>query len=82
MDGLTAKQLEVAQFIQRFRAANGYPPTRREIALNFGWASINAAEEHIRALVRKGVLTIDTGIARGMKLVDAALVDAALSTVA
>ena len=46
----------------------GYPPTRAEIAKTLGFKSANAAEEHLRALARKGVIRIMAGVSRGIRL--------------
>ena len=66
---LTEAQEKVLTFIDEFRAANQYPPTRREIARHFGWASENAAEQHLRALEAKGRVKINRGVARGLVVV-------------
>jgi repressor LexA len=46
------------------------PPTRAEIAGAFGFASPNAAEDHLRALAKKGAITLEPGSARGIRLVE------------
>ncbi len=51
---LTPRQAEILAFIKRCLDDNGYPPTRAEIALELGFKSPNAAEEHLKALARKG----------------------------
>ena len=56
MSDLTPRQQAVFQFIQDFVREHGLPPTRSEIASAMGYRSVNAAEEHLRALARKGVL--------------------------
>jgi repressor LexA len=66
---LTDVQSKVLTFIDEFRAANQYPPTRREIARHFGWSSDNAAEMHLQALERKGRIRINRGVARGLVVV-------------
>jgi SOS-response transcriptional repressor LexA len=50
------------------RIADGFAPTRAEISREFGWASANAAEDHLRALERKGLLKVLPGTARGIVL--------------
>jgi repressor LexA len=60
MAALTPRQAEVLAFILSFQAENGMPPTRVEIAAHFGWSSANAAQDHIRALTRKGALRLPT----------------------
>ena len=54
MDDLTPRQRQVLRFIQDALAEHGMPPTRAEIAGALGFKSANAAEEHLRALQRKG----------------------------
>ena len=71
MTELTARQAEVLQLIADFLQATGFPPTRAEIAKQLGFRSANAAEEHLRALQRKGVITLVAGSARGIVLKDA-----------
>ena len=56
--------------IQEFIAETGMPPTRAEIASELGFKSANAAEEHLRALQRKGVLELLPGASRGIQLKD------------
>lgn len=53
---LTTKQSELLFFMQAFEAENDALPTDRTIARHFGWASTNAAFEHLRALARKGLI--------------------------
>ena len=66
MKDLTARQAEVLAFIKRHSALCGRPPTRAEISEHFGWSSINAADDHVRALVRKGAIRRDKNTARGL----------------
>jgi len=68
MAELTARQREIFTFLRRFMSERGHPPTRAEIAAHLGFRSANAAEEHLRALARKGVLTLVPGAARGIQL--------------
>jgi len=65
---LTPRQQEILDFIRHTLEALGAPPTRAEIALAFGFASANAAEEHLRALARKGAIAMEPGVARGIRL--------------
>ncbi len=58
MSDLTARQAEILQFIRDTLEASGYPPTRAEICTAFGFSSPNAAEEHLRALERKGAIRL------------------------
>lgn len=57
MDDLTERQEQVLKFINAFRSRFQCNPTRAEIAEHFGWASPNAAEDHLQCLLRKGVIT-------------------------
>src|SRR5580700_10770470 len=65
---LTARQQEVFELIQRAIERTGFPPTRAEIAAELGLRSANSAEEHLRALARKGVIEIAAGASRGIRL--------------
>lgn len=65
MRTITAMQRTVLQFLYDFQQRRGSMPTRKEIADHFGWASPNAAWEHVRALVRQGLLVNQSGTARG-----------------
>ena len=68
MRPLTARQEEVLQLIKTTMSETGMPPTRAEIAGQLGFKSANAAEEHLKALARKGVIEILPGTSRGIKL--------------
>lgn len=68
MKKLTARQSEILNFIQEFIDSSGMPPTRAEIAHALGFRSPNAAEEHLRALQRKGVIELLPGASRGIQL--------------
>lgn len=70
MEDLTPRQRQVLKFIQDTLAEHGLPPTRAEIAEALGFKSPNAAEEHLRALQRKGVLDLRPGTSRGIQLKD------------
>jgi repressor LexA len=70
MESLTPRQRQVLRFIQDTLAEQGMPPTRAEIAEALGFRSANAAEEHLRALQRKGVLELRPGTSRGIQLRD------------
>ena len=70
MDKLTPRQSEILSFIQEFMDEAGMPPTRAEIARALGFKSVNAAEEHLRALARKGVIELVPGASRGIRLKD------------
>lgn len=68
MEKLTARQQEVLDIIKANIQDTGYPPTRAEIAKTLGFKSPNAAEEHIKALARKGYIEIVQGASRGIRL--------------
>jgi len=65
---LTPRQAEILEFIRDTLQETGMPPTRAEISLALGFASHNAAEEHLRALERKGAIEMIDGTARGIRL--------------
>ena len=69
-DTLTARQSEILDLIRGHIADEGCPPTRAEIARTLGFRSPNAAEDHLRALQRKGYIEIVAGSSRGIRLVD------------
>jgi repressor LexA len=71
MKELTPRQTEILQIIRDTIAETGFPPTRAEIARMLDFASPNAAEDHLRALERKGVIEILDGTARGILLKEA-----------
>ncbi|MDO6694348.1 transcriptional repressor LexA [Aliiglaciecola sp. 3_MG-2023] len=68
MRPLTPRQSEILELIKTTMLATGMPPTRAEIARQLGFKSANAAEEHLKALARKGVIEILPGTSRGIKL--------------
>ena len=65
---LTARQQQILELIQSAIARTGAPPTRAEIATELGFRSANAAEEHLQALARKGVIELIGGTSRGIRL--------------
>jgi len=65
---LTARQQNVYDVIVKTMNELGYPPTRAEISRSLGFKSANAAEEHLRALERKGVIKVIRGTSRGIRL--------------
>jgi len=69
MTKLTARQQQVFDLIQRAIERTGFPPTRAEIAAELGFSSANSAEEHLRALARKGVIELAAGASRGIRLI-------------
>ncbi|BCF97385.1 LexA repressor [Paraburkholderia sp. PGU19] len=68
MTKLTARQQQVFELIRRAIERTGFPPTRAEIAAELGFSSANSAEEHLRALARKGVIELAAGASRGIRL--------------
>ncbi len=70
MRQLTPRQSQILEMIQEFIAETGMPPTRADIASELGFKSANAAEEHLRALQKKGVLDLIPGASRGIQLKD------------
>ena len=65
---LTARQEEILNLIKEAIDNTGFPPTRAEIAAELGFKSANAAEEHLKALQRKGAIEITAGTSRGIRL--------------
>jgi repressor LexA len=65
---LTARQQQILDLVQSAIARTGAPPTRAEIAAELGFRSANAAEEHLQALARKGVIELVGGTSRGIRL--------------
>lgn len=72
VQGLTARQAEILAFIRAAIRRSGMPPTRSEIARALGFRSPNAAEEHLRALARKGAIELLPGASRGIRVVEEA----------
>ena len=68
MRPLTPRQQEILTLIQQHIAHTGFPPTRAEIARQLGFRSANAAEEHLQALARKGMIELSSGTSRGIRL--------------
>ena len=68
---LTARQQQIFDFIREFMEAEGFPPTRAEIASALGFRSVNAAEDHLKALARKGAISVLPGTSRGIRLIGA-----------
>ena len=65
---LTPRQQQILELIQSAISNTGSPPTRAEIAAELGFKSANAAEEHLQALARKGVIELVSGTSRGIRL--------------
>lgn len=68
MEQLTPRQAEILSLIQRHIEDTGFPPTRSEIAKELGFRSANAAEDHLKALARKGFIEILSGTSRGIRI--------------
>ena len=68
MEKLTVRQVEVLDLIRTHISDTGYPPTRADIASELGFRSPNAAEEHLKALARKGAIEMIPGTSRGIRL--------------
>ncbi len=70
MRELTKRQSEIFDLIRETINATGMPPTRAEIAEHFGFRSANAAEEHLKALAKKGYIEMLAGTSRGIRLAE------------
>ena len=68
MEKLTQRQQQVLDIVRQHIDQTGYPPTRADIARELGFKSANAAEEHLKALARKGAIEIIAGASRGIRL--------------
>jgi repressor LexA len=68
MDALTDRQSEILKLIRELTEVSGFPPTRAEIAERMGFRSVNAAEQHLRALEKKGAIEIAAGASRGIRV--------------
>ena len=68
MHKLTGRQEQILGYIKDYLQETGFPPTRSEIAQEMGFKSPNAAEEHLRALARKGAIEMLPGTSRGIRL--------------
>ncbi|WP_258807539.1 transcriptional repressor LexA [Pseudidiomarina sp. CB1] len=71
MRPLTPRQQEILDLIKDTIEATGMPPTRAEIAQRLGFRSPNSAEEHLKALAKKGVIEMLPGMSRGLRLIGA-----------
>lgn len=67
---LTVRQEEVLNLIRSEILRTGFPPTRAEIARALGFKSANAAEDHLRALAKKGAIELTPGASRGIRLAE------------
>jgi repressor LexA len=70
VEELTDRQEEILRLIKDLTEVSGYPPTRAEIAERMGFRSVNAAEQHLRALEKKGAIDIAEGASRGIRVRD------------
>ena len=70
MEKLTQRQQQVLDIVRQHIDHTGYPPTRADIARELGFKSANAAEEHLKALARKGAIEMIPGASRGIRLPD------------
>ncbi|OGA69072.1 MAG: repressor LexA [Betaproteobacteria bacterium RIFCSPLOWO2_12_FULL_65_14] len=70
MDALTERQSEILKLVRELTEVSGFPPTRAEIAERMGFRSVNAAEQHLRALEKKGAIEISSGASRGIRVRD------------
>ena len=68
MEKLTQRQQQVLDIVRQHIDHTGYPPTRADIARELGFKSANAAEEHLKALARKGAIEMIAGTSRGIRL--------------
>jgi repressor LexA len=68
MEKLTQRQQQVLDIVRQHIDETGYPPTRADIAQKLGFKSANAAEEHLKALARKGAIEMIAGASRGIRL--------------
>ena len=67
---LTARQQQVMDVVRSSIDATGMPPTRADIARELGFKSVNAAEEHLKALAKKGAIELIAGASRGIRLTE------------
>lgn len=70
MRPLTARQAEILELIRDTILSTGMPPTRAEIAKQLGFRSANAAEDHLKALAKKGFIEMLPGTSRGIRLTE------------
>ncbi|MEC8225482.1 MAG: transcriptional repressor LexA [Pseudomonadota bacterium] len=70
MRPLTKRQSQILELIKVFIKDTGMPPTRAEIAQTLGFKSANAAEEHLKALAKKGMIKMKPGASRGIQLIE------------
>jgi repressor LexA len=70
MENLTPRQQQILDFLKDWIAEHGMPPTRAEMCASLGFRSPNAAEEHLRALERKGAIEMLAGSSRGIRILN------------
>jgi repressor LexA len=70
VEALTERQAEILRLVRELTEVSGFPPTRAEIAERMGFRSVNAAEQHLRALEKKGAIEISSGASRGIRVRD------------
>jgi repressor LexA len=80
MKTLTPRQQEILELIRSHIARTGFPPTRMDICHALGFRSPNAAEEHLKALARKGVIQLTSGASRGIRLTSPDASDSQVTT--
>ena len=68
MKDLTSRQREILELIKSHLKDKGFPPTRADISRTLGFKSHNAAEQHLRAIEKKGFISILAGASRGIVL--------------
>lgn len=78
---LTARQQEVLDLVADYIADHGFPPTIYELSGLMGCRSPNAANDHLRALQRKGAITITPGVSRGITITGQSVEDEAISLI-
>ena len=79
MSDLTPRQNEIFDFIRSQLHETGFPPTREDIARQFGFSSKTGAQDHLMAIARKGYIELVPGNARGIRLLKGGLDEAAIS---
>lgn len=72
MTEISPGQKRVLEYIRRHQRVFHMPPTRHEIAVELGFASDNAAHQHLKALACKGYISLTPGISRGIRVLEAA----------
>lgn len=65
---LTSTQQKVYRFLSSYRDKHGWPPTRAEIAKKLGYASPNAAQQHLELIEKKGYIKLSQRLARGIEI--------------